>query len=570
MVTQWSKLWAQMKFRIRNVTVEPIIFLISIGVVFGSTIQAPGIYKRICEIYYGDDSTVSCASITSESVEENVQQHTALWSLFHVLAYLFPAIFADTILGAYGDKNGRKTNILLGICGIVLSEFGFLLTLSYLATPYWTTLIFSALAGMTGFISMIPVSCNAYLADTTDDWNELTIRSGIFSSFQILASALGAFIAAAVASGISIPVAIDIELFLLLLAFLYTLWRIPQKPGLHEIDRKTSRAIRPVDGNAKKVESVGGRLRKFLGDMAQLLQSGFSIYIKKRDGHRRAFMFITIFVLIISLTTSAETRTSGIITSFVFRRTEETALDWDASDLGLWNGSGYIISLMGTLGGLFIFKKMLHLRETTIILIGLLSSCLRTLFIACSINTLMMYIANIAGIFSGLVQPAAVSFVAQLIPQSEIGRVFSLFGIGTDVAFIISTVIFANIYRATVPWSAGFLFYFISGIEVIALLAMFWVHIRAKAEGIGKIEAISLGKPTSVQSAISRIGEAYTSPKNAGGTLKKKDSNGNKMGKRQVSIIAHAEELANQLAESALWESMEDIRANRSSGVNFY
>uniref|UniRef100_A0A1I7WJ91 MFS domain-containing protein n=1 Tax=Heterorhabditis bacteriophora TaxID=37862 RepID=A0A1I7WJ91_HETBA len=369
----------------------------------------------ICEIYYGDDNSVNCYQIANHDIEDIVQQHSAEWTLFSVVAYLIPALFSDTILGAYGDRYGRKLNILLGLAGIALSEYGYLLTLSSAATPYWTTLIFGAVSGMTGYIAMIPVSCNAYLADTTEDTDLLTIKSGIFSAFQTFGSVAGGFLAAGFADYIRIPAAIDFELLLFLIAFLYTLWRIPQKPGLQEIDRRAQvQAVRAVTYSNNDRKSSVQNMKNFFNELMNLLKSGFITYTKKRPGHRRAFIFIAVLVLMLNYTTSVETRTSGLINSFVFRRTDEGSLAWTTEELGYWNGSGYLMLLFGTLSGLLLFKKVLKLRETTIILIGLLSSTIRTIIIGYSSNDWMMYLANAVGLFAGLIQPAVVSFLTQV------------------------------------------------------------------------------------------------------------------------------------------------------------
>ena len=86
----------------------------------------------------------------------------------------------------------------------------------------------------------------------------------------------------------------DVELFLFLLAFIYTLRRIPQKPGLQEIDRKANgiflmdfldgkcnfpaRAVRPVGVEQKKRKPMGQIFREFVGDMAVLVSSGIESY----------------------------------------------------------------------------------------------------------------------------------------------------------------------------------------------------------------------------------------------------------------------------------------------------
>lgn len=174
-----------------------------------------------------------------------------------------------------------------------------MLTLSNSAdTPYYTVLIFGLITGATGYIALVPVSCNAYLADITPDKSQLTIRSGIFSVSQGLSSVLGGFLAG-LFSDLAIPTAMDIELFMYLIAFLYVMWRIPQRPGIEEMKRRAR-------GPAATPPSV----RSFLLEILALLKQGLRTYCKPRLGHRRLFMFITVFVLMLTFTTSVETRIS--------------------------------------------------------------------------------------------------------------------------------------------------------------------------------------------------------------------------------------------------------------------
>lgn len=82
-------------------TVEPIIFLIYFGWVFGNTIQSPGLYRKVCQIYYDErKSNVNCSAIINQTIEQNVQRHNAEWSIYNAVAYLTPAILADTIIGS--------------------------------------------------------------------------------------------------------------------------------------------------------------------------------------------------------------------------------------------------------------------------------------------------------------------------------------------------------------------------------------------------------------------------------------------------------------------------------------
>lgn len=135
-------------------------------------------------------------------------------------------------------------------------------------------------------------------------------------------------------SYISIPLAIDVELSMYLFAMLYVLWRIPQIPKLRN------------DGTNQQHSQT---IRQFANELIELLRLGFRTYCKPRRGHRRAFMFVSVIVLMITYTTSVETRTSTTISTYVFRRTDHGALKWSSSDLGYWNGSGYLSCMCGIL-----------------------------------------------------------------------------------------------------------------------------------------------------------------------------------------------------------------------------
>ncbi|CAJ0575220.1 unnamed protein product, partial [Mesorhabditis spiculigera] len=382
---------------------------------------------------------------------------------------------------------------------------------------------------------------------------------------------MGGLLAGLIHDQIGISTAIDIELAFIALGFLYTLFRIPQNPGLQELERRNRVTTITSQSSVKKVKG-------FVGDVVMLYKDCLHTYRRKRVGHRRAFMFITVIVLMLTYTTQVETRTTGIgsvINNYVFRRTETTALGWNTEDLGYWNGTGYFMLIVGTLFGLVVFKKWMNCRETTLILIGIASSTLRTIIIGVAVNDWMMYAANGVGCFAGLVQPAVVSFMTQVVAGSEIGRTFALFGIGADAAFILTAALYTNVYRWTVSWLPGFTFLLIAALQSLAFLAMLWVHLKAKAEGVGAQE-----QGMSIQQTIARIGSTDEADEPKRAKISKTSTSGiafpfaKKKVNKQVSILEHAEQLARERElrnQSALWSSHEDVRGQpRRYSERFY
>ncbi|KAF8385873.1 hypothetical protein PRIPAC_75015 [Pristionchus pacificus] len=506
-------------FAIKHISVELIVFFVYLGYIFGNTFQSPAVYYRICRIYNGDDGY--CQNMSDRDEELLVQQHNAEWSLYNSLAFMTPALFADCILGAYGDKFGWKMPIMLGIVGVTIAEFGYMLTLSNsVDSPFWTTLIFGFASGVFGSISIIPVACNAFLAEITEDSDLLTVRAALFSAFQTMASVFGGFAAALLYQSISTIVAMDIELFFFLVAILFATWRIPQRPQPAMASFSSGGSNIGSIVPREKAPSACQQFTAFFSSIWILLKTSFHTYVKRRVGFRRAFLIVTLLSYTLAYTTSIETTSEGIaggiINAYVLRKYDH-GLGWDVDNLGFWNGAGYFILL----------------------LIGLAD------------DNVMMYVANVVGVFAGLVQPASLSFI--LVAPSEVGKAFSLLGVGGDFAYLASSAIYAVTYRFSVDFEPGTVFFFMALLHVMVFIALVWMHIQSGREGVGRRRFSS-----HLQNAISRVGSPPTINE-----LTQANEPAPQHLVRDCSSEYDSLDLSSSL-ERGVWESMEDVRRSRN------
>ncbi|GMR33650.1 hypothetical protein PMAYCL1PPCAC_03845 [Pristionchus mayeri] len=560
-------------FAIKHISVELIVFFIYLGYIFGNTFQSPAVYYRICRMYTGSDAY--CRSMSDRDEELMVQQHNAEWSLYNSLAFMTPALFADCILGAYGDKFGWKTPIMLGILGVTIAELGYMFTLSYsVSTPFWTTLIFGFTSGVFGSISIIPVACNAFLAEITEDSDLLTVRAALFSAFQTMASVFGGFAAALLYQSISVIVAMDIELLFFLSAMLFALWRIPQRPQSGMSSFSSSGA--GVSGGSigsivprEKKQSACQQFVNFFTSIWELLKTSVQTYVKRRVGFRRAFLIVTLLTYTLAYTTSIETTSEGIaggiINAYVLRKYDH-GLGWDVDNLGFWNGAGYFILAVGTICGTWVLKRF-GFRETTLMLIGIASSGIRVLLIGLADSNVMMYIANVVGVFAGLVQPASLSFIVQLVAPSEVGKAFSLLGVGGDFAYLTASAIYALTYRYSVEFEPGTVFFFMALLHIMVFIALIWMHIQSAREGVGRRRFSS-----HLQNAISRVGSPPTISE-----LTQANSPTEPKPEKKTSIFTRKKSQKVSMAEAVdsfefdsplergVWESVEDVRRSRNN-----
>uniref|UniRef100_A0A0K0FLT0 Major facilitator superfamily protein n=1 Tax=Strongyloides venezuelensis TaxID=75913 RepID=A0A0K0FLT0_STRVS len=538
MFQSFKNIWYTFSLICNYFCTEFILFFIYFGWIFAQSIESPGVYQKICQIYYNESNIVDCTLIEDGDVEDEIQQRTAQWYLYTSLAYMFPALFIDTILGSYADKYGRKFNILFGIVGLGFIQFFHIIILNPLINaPYWLMIPVSLMSGFTCYVNIIPSSCNAYLADKISDTSSLTIRSGILSLFQLIASALGGVCA----------------------AFVVTLWKIKQQPN-----KVRTFSIEPIHEENELNSSNKSFLNTFKNiiiDIKYLLINGWRTYTKKRSGNKRLFMWITGGALMLSYTTSVETRISSVMNSYAFRRTDDNALDWDAQRLGFWNGIGYGSLIVGTFIGVFVFKKILKFQETTLIIISLLSSSCRLFLIAFATTDLQMYLANICGCFGSLIQPATVSFISQLVSLDEVGRAFALFGIGSNITFILINLLFCSIYIMCESWMPGFLFLFIGVLQIIFVIALIWVHYQSKLEGISAIKVVR--DNTAGNEQRPRMSIDVSSFINRHFKVTQNEHNDNR--DKNVALTSLKKVLRNKLSQNNINEGVSNIREENRS-----
>uniref|UniRef100_A0A915HFB0 Major facilitator superfamily (MFS) profile domain-containing protein n=1 Tax=Romanomermis culicivorax TaxID=13658 RepID=A0A915HFB0_ROMCU len=92
--------------------------------------------------------------------------------------------------------------------------------------------------------------------------------------------------------------------------------------------------------------------------------------------------------------------------------------------------------LPSNVGGILIFKKVLKMRDTSIMLISAASIFVELIIIAFSYASWMLYVAVAVGSFSNLVMPVVGSFVSQIVQYDEIGKSFTMHGVAASLSFI--------------------------------------------------------------------------------------------------------------------------------------
>ncbi len=212
-------------------------------------------------------------------------------------------------------------------------------------------------------------------------------------------------------------------------------------------------------------------------NVVSLLVGAFTTYKKPRKGHRR------IILILCTLTSAAYVACalqmhSSVIAMFAYRR----PLSWTPRQLAQWRFVVAIIDLFGTVIGVNIFKRILKLHETTIILISLTSLIAEAVIISFANTTWIMYLAAGAASFAFLGLPSFKALTTRMVESDEVGKVLSISGTAQSLGIFLAMAMLNNIYAATVSHTPGAVFYMIGGLFTVYMIIMAGVHFMYKRD----------------------------------------------------------------------------------------
>lgn len=465
------------------ITVEPIIFCNFLAFAFFRVAEQAGLYKVICIQNYGhDDASVDCQNLKYRpDIEDKVQEDTSVLNIYISMAYLLPALISDTIMGAWADKSGRKINILIGLCGLIVTLFPYTVLFTFPMTPIWILIVANVFGGLSGYIAIVMISTSAYLTDVVPEKKNLTLRISQLYVFNAASACIGSFSAGALVRATPLPYVVTLAEFILFCGFLYTLFRIKQIPPVimrKMVVAKRAGATREqllefykkTDESDKSTNEVDDFVKLFVY-VKTLYKEVADTFTKPRPGCRRCRLWICCYIFFVFLMTELGLMHGPILGLFVFYR----PFYWSPELLGYWKGTQAALFLLGNFFGSWIMKHYLQLKDTTVLLISLSSAVSHLTLMALSDRSWLLYLSITVGMLSNLTLPTLKSIVAQLVEPDEVGKAYTATGITADLAFVTSTLVFNNVYKVTVAYFAGFVFLFAAFLLSLCILAVLWM-----------------------------------------------------------------------------------------------
>ncbi|GFR80403.1 solute carrier family 46 member 3 [Elysia marginata] len=123
-----------------------------------------------------------------------------------------------------------------------------------------------------------------------------------------------------------------------------------------------------------------------------------------------------------------------------------------------------------------VLSTFCHMSDISIIFIGLGCKLVRALWAGFCVETWMVFVSVVIGSLSGVVASALRSILSKSVSDDETGKVFALASSTETAAKLIGSVVFVNIYAATLHVWSG-IAYMCSALVYFALVViMVWLY----------------------------------------------------------------------------------------------
>ncbi|KAK0423685.1 hypothetical protein QR680_008277 [Steinernema hermaphroditum] len=442
--------------------VEPIIFVMAMCNVARAVVKPHMTEMKMRRTYPHPEH------MSPQEIKKFYNKWMVTWDQNYDYVNMPIACVIGILYGAYSDERGRKIPLLIGMVSTLIDN-----TISILMWSETTdialewTYLAAVVSGLMGDFLLFMSAVNAYLADIFPNKKTLSTRMIIVSVIFSLGSLVGSLCTKFVVERINHLAVMYLVQGAIVLAFGFSL-------GI--LERKRPSLLQEYEPDEPQAQLT----------LLQICKNGFisvydsaKVFCLRREGHRRLFLWICLFANFLDLFVFGEEK--GLIGTY----TRLAPFNWDTDQYATYKTVRPIAQIIGMFFGLIVLKKLLHLRDTTQIILAIASMGLCAVAIGLATSSWIIYASLAPGSLHGLLNPLTYTFMTCLVRIDEIGKAFAISSIAGKLAGIAQTAILQNIYKATVDWYQGFVWLLMGAVSGVAAVMYLYVHVVSKQERIG-------------------------------------------------------------------------------------
>ncbi|XP_041976386.1 proton-coupled folate transporter-like [Aricia agestis] len=451
-----------------NITVEPVMSVFMIA----SMIAVTGVQNlnldKACRVNLNYNDTV-CTALTLRqrenysNAEVDVQKLVASVEAWRtIIATVFPLIMM-VFLGAWSDKMGkRKVCMLMPIAGEFISCSMNIMSFYFFdsVTVELTSVLSTLAIALGGAWYVMYLGSYSYLADVTSEQSR-TFRMGLLTLGLSISFPIGMGISGIILRYTGYYGVFGIPATMQLLNFLYICFFIKDKSTLRE---KKSKNNRP-------------RWVQFLIQFFNLqsLKDMLGLLLKRRPNNQRMkLILIMIAVCLINGPFWGELSIFYIACRYRF--------NFDEIKYSIFTSYNLTLHAVGTLFTISLFTKKLKMDDSTLGMIATLSRILGAFVWVFARNELEVYLAPVAEFFDGTMIIALRAMASKFVTSSELGKVFSLFGVLEVTMMLVLAPIYSRVYIATIHILPGAAYFITIMCSIPAVCIFIWFHREYKRE----------------------------------------------------------------------------------------
>ncbi|XP_072162980.1 proton-coupled folate transporter-like [Diadema setosum] len=444
-VTIASQISGRERARKRYVTVEVIVFMVSVAFGTLSAVKTQYIRQRISDSYNHTVVNLTggdlCSSNGTGEVEEKIQEETAQWLAAISSAAAVPEVFSTLLIGTLSEQYGRRLAILLPIVGNLFVSIALLLVV-YLELPIVVLLVLSFFTGFTGSLSLFIAGCQSYVTDITNEKQRMVrivvIDILIFFGNSAIQICLGYMIQnVGFAGTLWVPFAV------LLVACV--------NAGVPALLIETIN----VDTRTKPARA---HLRKAWRDIVHL----FAV-----NTDNRRYVLITFFTVLFFDGMVVQ----GSVTIPVLYG-QGPPFCWKSVIIGFYITWSLIIPGIGALAGAAIIKRC-KLTYLWIIQISFISELLDVMVLAFTFlipTTSLIFTSTVFGVFKLLGLPVIRTTLSTIVDERECGALFASLGVLDVLQIFLTPVVFNALYSATLRFLSTTVFFVMAAFLIVPIM----------------------------------------------------------------------------------------------------
>ncbi|XP_055606622.1 proton-coupled folate transporter-like isoform X1 [Uranotaenia lowii] len=445
----------------RKITVEPTLFLYMMSHMLTSVVEQVFYVYKACTVNHGYGHNV-CANIEHyQEIKKEVQVTTSTFLMWNHIAMNVVPIALAFFLGPWSDKRGRKLPLLLGLVGKLIHSIMIMINTKMdwpLEYVIYTATIPSV---FTGAGVAIFGSCFAYITDVTTA-SERTMRIAILEASFLSTMPVGVALGNVLfnLSNKSFFLMYVINASLLLVSMLYSITRLQSRTTERQVSIRELRWYQ-IPGDIFDKEHVVHSLKTLF---------------KKRPMDGRFYLYILMAATAFYTFQRDERPMIYLYTQLKF--------NWNTDKYSYFRTYQSTMYVMMLIIGVPFFLKLLKMRDTFIIMIGVAAHAIARFFYIFAEVDWLLYVGATVSSLGPIVAAVLRSMISKIVTATERGTIFSLLSIFDDAVVLISGVLYTQVYNAFIDSYPAAFFWLTMATQGIVFLLIMGVHIFLRGKSL--------------------------------------------------------------------------------------